>query len=92
MIAHPDPAYSDVYRGLCSANRLFICNMYEQTAGNSQPATRSPLKPSRPKSPTHNKPTYVQSQIHIIRRIYKAPNYRSSNEAEQGTLTGKHKR
>ena len=45
-----------------------------------QPATRTLLKPNRTKSPTHNAPRYVQSQIHITEYINNAPNYQSTNE------------
>jgi len=45
-----------------------------------QPATRTLIKPSRNKSPTHIGPKYVQSQIHTTKYINNAPNYQSTNE------------
>ena len=47
-----------------------------------QPATRTLLKPSRTKSPTHNEPRYVQSQIHITKYNNNAPNYQLTNETD----------
>jgi len=60
-----------------------------------QPATRTPLKPSRTKSPTHNEPRYVQAQIHITKYLNNAPNYQSTNETyytQEDTVIAKRKR
>jgi len=60
-----------------------------------QPATRTPIKPSRTKSLIHNEPRYEQSQIHITKYINNAPNYQSTNEiyyTKENTMTTKHKR
>jgi len=59
-----------------------------------QPATRTRLKPSCTKSPTHNEPRYVKSQIHITKYISNAPNYQSANEThytQENTMITKHK-
>ena len=60
-----------------------------------QPATRTLLKPSRTKSPTHNEPRYVQSQIHITKYINNVPHYQSTNVTyytQENTMITKHKR
>jgi len=60
-----------------------------------QPATRTPLKTSRTKSPTHNEGRYVQSQIHITKYINNASNCQSTNETyytRENTVIAKHKR
>ena len=60
-----------------------------------QPATRTLLKPSRTKSPTHNEPRYVQSQIHITKYINNAPNSQSTSETyytQKNTKVTEHKR
>jgi len=60
-----------------------------------QPGTRTLLKPSRTKSPTHNEPRYVEYQIHTTKYINNAPNYQSTNETyytQENTMITKHKR
>jgi len=52
-------------------------------------------QPSRTKSPTHDEPRYVQSQIHITKYINNAPNYQSTSETyytQENTMITKHKR
>ena len=90
---HVQPLKDFLQKYICSS--LKVLKNHTNRPIVLQPATRTLLKPSRTKSPTHNEPRYVQSQIHITKYINTVPNYQSTNETyytQENTMITEHKR